>query len=178
MTRRPLAIAAAMAMLACNGAASAQDKGAIAGYGRVTPLPDAANQPDSALRYRVVFDVTKAADGPDKINPTLDRVARFVNLLATRGITPQPGDIVAVVHGPATLAILSDAAHRTRNKMDNPNIPLIHALKAAGVEVHVCGQALHGMGFTGADLAPGVVEDLSALTTVTTLQLKGWALVP
>lgn len=171
---------AACILMALPMMAQAQDPThpAIAGYGAITPLPDAANQPDPALRYKLVFDVSKAAASPDKVNPTLDRVARTLNLLASKGIRPQPGDIVAVFHGPATPAILSDAAHQARNAMPNPNIALIHALTEAGVGIHVCGQALHGMKYNAADLAPGVTEDLSAITTVTTLQLRGWALIP
>jgi intracellular sulfur oxidation DsrE/DsrF family protein len=59
----------------------------------------------------------------------------------------------------------------------NPNIALIEALTKAGIEVHVCGQALASQRIAQADVLSDVTIDFSALVTLTTLQLKGWSVV-
>lgn len=150
----------------------------IAGYGAITPMLDAANQPDPAIEYRVVFNITKAAVSPDKINPSLEKVARFVNLLGSNGVSAKPGAIVAIVHGSATPTIMTDAAYRAKFGTANPNLPMIAALERAGVDMHVCSQALGGHRIGREAVAAPVTIDLSALTTLATLQLRGWAMIP
>ncbi len=161
--------------------AMAEQPDAVPGYGAIAATTGAAEHPDPSLHYRVVFAVTKAAATPDKVSPSLERVARFINLLAADGVHPAPGDIVAVINGPATLATLSDKAYATRtdNKASvNPNLPLVERLRAAGVIVSVCSQALHGMSIGTDEVAPGVRRDVSALTTIANLQLRGYTLMP
>ncbi|WP_288046463.1 DsrE family protein [Sphingomonas sp.] len=51
-------------------------------------------------------------------------------------------------------------------------------MKAAGVVVAVCGQALQAHKYAVKDVAPGVRVDVSAMTTMANLQLRGWALLP
>lgn len=160
-------------------AAQMRDGPAITGYGKTFPTDHAMQRPDSALRYRVLFSITKAASSPDKVDPSLEKVARFVNLLAIDGVKPLPGDVVAIVHGAATPVVLDDAAYARRaGAKTNPNLDLIAKLQAAGVTIAVCDQALGGQGATKGDLASGVRIDVSALTTLATLQLRGWALIP
>lgn len=174
-----LMIANLMMIVAAAGSAVAADarNPVISGYGRIAPAPDAAMQPDPLLRYRVAFSVTKGASDPKSPNPSLDRVARYLNLLGSAGIKPTKGDIVAVVHGPATDLIMNDAAYKSRHGVPNPNLPLINALERAGAEVHVCSQALAGRRIAREQVATSVTIDLSALTTLTTLQLKGWSVI-
>lgn len=150
----------------------------IEGYGAITPAPDAANQPDQDIEYRVVFNVTAANKDPKVPNPTLLKVARYLNLLGSRGIRPDGGNIVAIVHGGATPLVLNDRAYGAAYGSANPNLPLIAALRANGVEIHVCSQALSGQKIERVDVASDVTIDLSAMTTLTTLQLKGYAIVP
>lgn len=148
-------------------------------FGGIVSVPDAAEQPDPKLRYRVVFNITKSAASPDKINPSLEKVARFVNLLGADKVRPVAGDIVAIIHGAATPLILQNAPYTARTKAaENPNVALIIALQKAGISVQVCGQAMNGNGFTSEDAIPGVVIDDSALITLANLQLRGYALIP
>jgi intracellular sulfur oxidation DsrE/DsrF family protein len=149
----------------------------IAGFGKIVRLPHAAMQPDRELDYRVAFNISKAAAQPDQVNPGLEKVARYINLLAASGVHPKKGSILAVVHGPATELVLNQGAFRRKHGTGNPNIPLIEALAEAGVEVHVCGQALAGQKIAHSEVFSGVTIDLSALVTLTTLQLKGWSVV-
>lgn len=149
----------------------------IPNFGKITSLPNAAMQPDPKVDYRVVFNITKGAARPDQVNPSLEKVARFMNLLVAGGVHPTKGNIVAVVHGPATEVVLEHDAFRRKHGASNPNIPLIEALTKAGIEVHVCGQALASQRIAQADVLSDVTIDFSALVTLTTLQLKGWSVV-
>lgn len=160
---------------ALAGPAAAQ---AVPNFGQVSPVQGAHERPDPARTYKVVFDLSKGPAGPEKVAPGLERVARFVNMLAAAGVEPSHRQIVAVLHGPATEAVLTDAAYGKRHGgAKNPNAPLIAALEAAGVEVRVCGQALAGQKITAAEVLPQVQTDLAALMTVTHKQLDGYALV-
>lgn len=159
--------------------AADEHQAAILGYGAITPVPDAKERPDPALRYRVCFRVIKAGAAADRPNPSLEKVARFLNLMAADGLRPAHGDTVVIINGPATPLILLDGRYAERNKVDrNPNLPLIVALRAAGVSVRVCSQALGGNHIDPADVSPDIEVDVSALTTSATLQLRGWALIP
>lgn len=171
---------AALVAFATGGPGFAQQHRApaIETFGAAFATEGAMERPDPTLRYRVVFTVTKASADPAKPNASLERVARFLNLLAADGVHVKPGDIVAILYGPATQIITNDAVYTTQTKApNNPNIALIAQLKAAGV-VAVCGQALHAHKFEVKDVASGVRVDVSAMTTMANLQLRGWALLP
>ena len=169
------ATAVLMAVTIPTAPAAAQ---VIIGYGTVRPMKEAQEPPSPKLRYQVVFDITKAAEKPAKVNPALDRVARFVNLLARDGIRPKHGDLVVIIHGPATPSTLNADEYRKRNGAPNPNADLIRQLTAAGVSVRVCSQALAGHRITAADVAEGVQIDVAGVTTLANLQLRGYALIP
>ena len=163
--------------LAASLAASPSFAQAVSGFGGFKPLPEAGEQPDPSRIYRVIFDVSQGG-ADDRPLKGLDRVARLVNMLAAGGVDADHRQIVVVLHGAATPAVLSDAAWTARGKGDaNPNSALIRALIAAGVQVRLCGQAMAGNGITQADLEPGVSVDLAALMTVIHLQQAGYALV-
>ena len=165
-------------MSSVSASAGVPRQAVIPGYGAITPVEGAAERPDRKLRYRVLFNVTKAAATPDKINPSLEKVARFLNL-GNDGVRPEQGDVVVIVHGPATPIVTEDRAYATKTGVAaNPNLALIEALKKAGVSVRVCSQALIGNGIDPATVGKSVETDVSALTTMATLQLRGWALIP
>ncbi|OYX81600.1 MAG: hypothetical protein B7Y85_01125 [Brevundimonas sp. 32-68-21] len=115
---------------------------------------------------------------PEEAGEQPDRVARLTNMLAAGGVDADHRQIVVVLHGAATTAVLSDAAWAARGKGDaNLNSALIRALLAAGVQVRLCGQAMAGHGVTEAELEPGVTVDLAALMTVIHHQQAGYALI-
>ena len=170
-------LAATGALLASPIAAGAPPAPPVPHFGAVVSLSDAANQPDPAIAYRVVFDIDAAASDKSAPHPSLVKVARFLNLLATKGVRPRDGEVVAIVHGPATPSIRTHEAHKERFGTENPNQALIAELEAAGAQVHVCGQALHAQKIAASEVAPQVTVDLAALTTLATLQLRGFALI-
>ena len=166
-------------MSSVSASASGPRQAVIPGYGAITPVDGAAERPDRKLRYRVLFNVTKVAATPDKINPSLEKVARFLNLLGNDGVRPEQGDVVVIVHGPATPIVTEDRAYATKTGVAlNHNLALLKALKNAGVSVRVCSQALVGNKIDPATVEKSVETDVSALTMLATLQLRGWALIP
>ncbi len=150
----------------------------VAGYGKMHFDAAAQFRPQPGHRYKVVFALTHPSTSPADVNPALDHVARTVNLYAASGVPLSHLKFVAVAYGAATPAVLDDAHYRARFGVANPNLPLIAALRKAGVTVSVCSQAIAEHDFEDDWIAPGVVLSLSGLTTITTLESEGYALMP
>jgi intracellular sulfur oxidation DsrE/DsrF family protein len=148
----------------------------IAGYGGVVQTPGAAEGPRKGSK--VVFDVTADAKDPDKVVPALERIAMLLNLGGQAGLKPADFRITVVLHGNATAAALSDAAYQKSEGRANPNADLMAKLKAAGVEMFVCGQALARKGFGPKDVRGEFRIAVAALTFVVNKQADGFAYVP
>lgn len=150
---------------------------AINHYGPVQPLPGAAVQPVPDRSYKAVFDVTKPIEAASRVDAGLDHVARAVNVCASVRVPQSHLRFVAVVHGPATRAVLDNAHYRKLYGRGNPNLPLLRALHKAGVVVEVCGQALADNHFKRAWVAPSVQVTLSALSDLIIYEDEGYAFV-
>jgi len=170
-----------LALLACGMIAAAAEpewsNPVIKEYGKIVSLPKAAMQPDKNADYKVVFNLTVGGD-PDKVNSSLDRVARTVNIFASAGVPASHLHFVVVIHGPATPIVLDNAHYQEKFKLDNPNIPLIDAIEKAGVKVVVCGQALAHNKIAHEWVNPQVELTLSAITDVIILEKEGYQLFP
>jgi intracellular sulfur oxidation DsrE/DsrF family protein len=151
---------------------------AIQGFGKMHELPKSAYRPEAHKTYKIVFAVTKGVKGAAEVNPSLDRVARTVNLYVASGVPVSQLKFVAIVYGEATPLVLDDAHYREKFGEPNPNLSLIALLRKAGVDVAVCGQAVaeHHIDYAWVDQS--VTTALSGLTTVTTLEQSGYALMP
>jgi intracellular sulfur oxidation DsrE/DsrF family protein len=149
----------------------------IAGYGKIHLLPQSAYKPDSRQRYRIVFALSKGSQKPGEVNPSLDRVARTVNLYVASGVPLSRLQFVAVAYGDATALALDDAHYKAAYGVANPNLPLIAALRHAGVDIAVCGQAVAEHQFQYEWIDSSVTLALSALTTITTLEHRGYGLL-
>jgi intracellular sulfur oxidation DsrE/DsrF family protein len=150
---------------------------AIEGYGQIHSLPKAAYQPDPGATYKVVFAMT-AASKPEEVNPAIERVARAVNLYVSAGVPPSHLKFVAVAYGAATAIALDDAHYKSAYGIANPNLAVISRLRKAGVDVAVCGQAVLEHKYQYEWIDPSVTVALSALTTITTLEARGYHLMP
>lgn len=147
----------------------------IKDFGGIYDIPTAAVKPDPAQVYKIVVDVVTGADDPAELSPGLNNVARMINLHAVGGVTPGKLEVVLAMHGGATFATLGNASYRERFGIDNPNAPLVRALKEAGVKLVVCGQSLLGREIPLDTILPEIEVGTSMLTTVSTYQLKGYA---
>lgn len=139
---------------------------------------DSQYRPDQQEQYKIVFNVTKGVDDPTKLNPSLNRVARTVNLYVASGVPLENLTLVAVVSSDAAPLVLAEAHYRRLFGVSNPNLSLIDQLQRAGVKLTVCAQSVNGQPYQRDWVYPPVGLALSALTTVTLLQHQGYALLP
>ena len=133
--------------------------------------------PDKQAHYKIVFNLTKGVDDYTKINPSLNRVARTVNLYVASGVPLENLTLVAVVSSDAAPLVLADEPYKKHFGVSNPNLSLIDQLQQAGVKLTVCAQSVDGKPYPRAEVYPPVGVALSALTTVTLLQQQGYALL-
>lgn len=151
---------------------------AVPGYGKIHYVPKDAYQPAPGETYKIVFALTKAGATPDKVSPSLDHIARTVNLYAAAGVPLAHMKFVGVAYGAATPLALDNEHYRAEFGVDNPNLKLIELLRKDGVDIAVCAQAVAEHGFKYAWVSPQVTLALSGVTTVTVLEHKGYALMP
>lgn len=149
---------------------------AIQQYGKVVQLPAAAQQPQPESKLCV--DLTKGGD-VDQLNPSIEKLARYVNIYQGAGKAPASVQIAVVLHGDATLCALNDDAYAERFKTaSNPNLDCLHELHKAGVAIYVCGQSLIGKGSQPEEVVVFADVAVSALTSLVNLQADGYAYVP
>jgi intracellular sulfur oxidation DsrE/DsrF family protein len=150
----------------------------IAGVEAATNVPGAHELPDPNLTYKIAFDLGKASPKIDDVNPGLIKIAQFFNTLASNGVPADHRKIVVVFHQGGTDLVLNNAAYKARNDgHDNPNIALLQNMKKAGIDLRVCGQGVVARKIDAAAILPEVQVDLWAMTTFTTLQLRGYVRV-
>lgn len=140
--------------------------------------PDSQYVPDKQEQYKIVFNLTKGVDDPTTINPSLNRVARTVNLYVASGVPLENLTLVAVVSSDAAPLVLAEEHYQQQFGVANPNLSLIDQLQRAGVKLTVCAQSVNGKPYSRDWVYPPVGLALSALTTVTLLQHQGYALLP
>lgn len=177
MKRLSISLATILALaFAFSTSARAQSMpGAVPGYDAAKDVPGAKELPDPNMTYKVVFDIPNAAPKPGDVNPGLTGVVRYFNTLVKYGVPADHRKIAVVLHGKATEIIQKNDAYKARNNgQDNPNIALIQSMTKAGVEFHVCGQAVLGAKIEPKNIMPEIELDLWALTTLVNLQLRGY----
>lgn len=149
----------------------------VQNHGGIFDIQEATIFPDASLQYNIVIEIKEGAAGHKSINGALNNVARVANLHGIGGVPKENIHIVAIVHGEATVALLSSISHENRFGTPNPNIDLIESLQAAGIQLAVCGQSLKARKIDPRELTSDITISLSAVTALTTYQLKGYALL-
>lgn len=145
--------------------------------GRIHYSHDFAYQPDPKATYKIVFGLTKMGAHPDQVSPSIEHLARAVNLYVKAGVPLDHLKFVAVAYGPGTAVVVDDAHYKAKFGVDNPNLPVIAQLRKAGVDVAVCAQAMAEHHFKYEWLDKNVTLALSGLSTLANLQLKGYAVL-
>lgn len=176
---RAMLVAAAVMAIPCQAMAggTALHYPVIKQFGGAYALTNAAEQPDPNKAYKVIFDVTKGAPKPSKVNAGLFHVAKAVNIMTTAGVPLSNLHFVAVLHGKATVAVLDNAHYKAKFGINNPNIPLFKALREAGVRVDVCGQSMLKEHYQLDWANRYVTPALSALSTLIIYGNQGYAYV-
>lgn len=128
--------------------------------------------------FSIAFDVaTPGEDG--KPNRTFESAARFINMHVAAGVDPDKIRIAVVVHGKASLDLLSDEAWAARDLGEsNPSGTMLREMLGHGVRFILCGQSGAANGIAQADLEPGVETSLSAMTAHALLQQRGYTVNP
>lgn len=141
-------------------------------------VPGAKEMPNPSIVHKVVFDLGTAGPKPTEVHPMLEAVARYVNTLAKTGVPAANRKVAVVFHQGATDYVLKNDVYKARHEgQDNPNAKMIEALRAAGVDFRLCGQASLARKITPPDMMPGIELDLWALTTIIALQQQGYILI-
>lgn len=149
----------------------------VKNFGGIFEVPDAAEKPDPEMKYNIVIEVERESDRPDTINWALNNVARLMNLHVMAGVKPENLNVIIAIHGPATYTVMENRAYRAKYKVDNPNLAIYQELEKAGVKMVVCGQSLVNRKVDRTRMVPQVKIASSMLTTLTTYQLKGFAML-
>jgi intracellular sulfur oxidation DsrE/DsrF family protein len=171
------AVAAFALLMAHQGPARAQSSQAlpIPSVDAATDFPNEHEMPDPSLTYKIVFDIGKGAAKVDDVNEGLTAISRYYNTLAKGGVAADHRKFVVVFHQGGTEIALNNAAFKAlKDGHDNPNIPLIHSMKQAGIDFRVCGQGVIARKIDMASINPEIQIDQWAMTTITTLQLRGY----
>jgi intracellular sulfur oxidation DsrE/DsrF family protein len=148
-------------------------------FGSHAPVPGVEQLP-AETEFAIAFDVsTPAADG--SANRGFDSAARFLNMNVAHGVPQENIRLVVVVHGKASLELLTNAAHAANplsRQGDNPSAKLVAALVEQDVRFILCGQSAAVYGIAPEDVIPGVEMSLSAMTAHALLQSSGFTVNP
>lgn len=146
-------------------------------YGGIYEIPDATERPDPTLTYKLLVDLSTAAEDNKQISRWVDNVARLMNLHGLAGVPKKKLKVKVVIHGGAIFTLLNNEQYQERFQTDNPNLKVYEALLEAGADIMVCGQSLIARKMMTKDLWPGVRIAHSALTTITTYVPQGYVLL-
>jgi intracellular sulfur oxidation DsrE/DsrF family protein len=178
MRRSAMAVLAAGAMMVGAANQAAAQALPVPGVDPARDVPGAHEMPDPKVVHKVVFDLATAGPKPTDVHPMLQAVARYVNTLAKTGVPASNRQIALVFHQGGTDYILNNDTYKARHEgKDNPNIAIIQALKKAGVDFRVCGQAVLGSKIDPKTIQPEIQLDLWALTTIIAFQQRGYVLI-
>ena len=144
-------------------------------FGKVYNVPFAAERPDSTLQYKIVFEAGSAMDSASRIYEPLEHCARMYNLHAYGGVPKKNLDVVLVIAGFGIPTAMNNEAYRKRFGVDNPNLKILEEMKAAGVKIVCCAQAMMKNSIDATEINPDITPIFSRFTTVSTYQLKGYA---
>ncbi len=149
----------------------------IKSYGGIFDIPYATEKPDPTLDYNIVIEIATPSDNPDSTNWALYNVSRLVNLHVMGGVPKEKLHVVLAIHGGAAFSVMNNKSYKEKYGVDNPTLKLFKELDQAGVKMFVCGQSLMARKIDHLKMVPEVKVATSALTTLTTYQLKGYAVL-
>ena len=146
-------------------------------YGKVWKVENPDYKTDNSKEFKVVFDIMDSPESHEKVNPTIETAARFLNMHAQSGISNEKMKVALVVHNKASKDLMKNDAYRNKYGLDNPNAPLLSALLDVGVEIIFCGQSSVSSGIPPSATIDGVQIALSAMTALIQLQDEGFQLI-
>lgn len=155
----------------------AQDSKVIKNYGDTFPVEDTELLLNKDTHYKVIFDISKSPDQKDKLNSSINTVARFINMHAAQGVPLENLEVAVVIHGRAVKDYTTNEVYLDKYGVKNPNAGLIKELKEAGVKTYMCGQSFAYQGYTKDQLSTHSKLALSAMTALVYFQANGYQLI-
>lgn len=149
----------------------------IADYGQFYKIENPDFNLNPQKKYQVIFDIRKATNDVNVINPLLDIAARFINMHVAEGIPLENLTMAIVFHGSATKDVMNNKAYQEKFRKDNPSLDLLNKLNDLGVKIYVCGQSALAYDIKKEQVAKSVKFALSALSVLTEYQLEGYQLI-
>jgi len=149
----------------------------IADYGPFRPVADADFKTPVDKPLKALFSIGKTPEDTEKLNPSIQSMARFFNMNVAAGVPPENIQLALVVHGRAVRNLLTNKAHNHRYLVDNPNARLLEELQRRGARIILCGQTMAFGGYQRSELLPFVQVALSAMNAVVLLQDEGYRLI-
>ncbi|MBP6239145.1 MAG: DsrE family protein [Saprospiraceae bacterium] len=145
----------------------------------VVPVDFITNAPDMEEEMKLVFDFTQStannAQG-SHVNEGLEEVIRILNLHLASGFKRENLKAVVVFHSASILSIMNDEYYRKTYKTNNPNVDLLNQLLKNNIEMVVCGQSILLRELSADNFLPNIQFALSAKTTLSKYQNKGYIL--
>ena len=149
----------------------------VPSFGGVFDVPDAVLHPPKDQDLKLRFDVNVGPE-PGELNMNFDTVARYLNQHARAGVPRERLKAALIIHGTAGKDTLVNDEYRKRFGKDNPNLKLLDELKAAGVQIFLCGQTSAARNLPRAVVAPTVAFAWSAMVAHMALDRDGFVLNP
>jgi len=149
----------------------------ITNFGPTYPIENPDYKTSLTEEYKVVFDISKAAEDPAEVNKYVETVARFLNMHVEAGKPLNSMKVYVIMHGPAAQTLLKDELYKEIFNSTNPNIPLYEALNKQGVEILLCGQTSIARNISEERRIPETKISLSAMTALIQLQNEGYRLI-
>ena len=145
--------------------------------GKFKPIPNPEHAAPKSMVYKVSWDVTVGPEKPDSVTSGFRVPANFLMMTDTSGVPRKNVHLAIVVHGTATRSLLQNDAYKAQTGVNNPNIAILEALNAAGVQVIVCGQALLNRNVPREKLLPFVKVSISATLARAVLGAQGYTIM-
>ncbi|HTH55340.1 MAG TPA: DsrE family protein [Cyclobacteriaceae bacterium] len=146
-------------------------------YGTIFDIPFAEEKPDPNLDYKIIVEIERESERPDSVSWALNNVARLINLHVMAGVKLDQLHVVIAIHSGAIYTVMNNETYRNKYKVDNPNLGLFEELDKAGVRIVACGQSIMFRKVDRFKMAPQVKVASSMITTLTSYQMKGYAVL-
>lgn len=143
--------------------------------GFIWDVPFAIDKPDPSLHYKIVVEAGSAPENPAELYEPLDHIARMYNLHVYGGVPKENLEVAVVLFSSSIDIILKNEAYKKKYGVDNPNIKILEELKNAGIKILACGQSMMKNEINPKEVNPHVIPGISRFTTVSTLQMMGYA---
>lgn len=148
----------------------------IKDFGKMWEVPFAVDKPDPSLHYKIIVEASEKLEDSSAIYPPLEHVARLYNVHVYGGVPQNRLDVALIIWGVPISVVMNNEAYKKKYGVDNPNIKIIEAMKAAGIKLFACGQSIMKSKIDPATVNPDITIAVSRFTTVSTYQLKGYAM--